>query len=98
MIGSCFGGPFIMKGRRSAVFIISGIVYLGSGLTLIRTIPTIILGRFLHGFASAIFSLIMAKSIFETVPENQRGVFGGLTNILICFSGLLCLFMGLLLP
>ena len=45
-IGSIFGGFFISKGRRLAAFFMSAFILVGVGLSLILTVPTIMIGRF----------------------------------------------------
>lgn len=98
MVGSLFGGGIIDKGRRRAILMISVLIYIGAGITLILTVPTIIIGRFICGIAAGILTMCNAKSIVETVPVKYNGVFGALTNILICYGGLIALSLGLALP
>jgi hypothetical protein len=97
-IGSIFGGFFIAKGRRLAIFYMSVFIYVGVGLTLIRTIPTIMVGRGLCGFAAGVFNMINAKCIFESVPAKYAGIMGCSTNINMVLFGLICSLLGMSLP
>jgi hypothetical protein len=47
LIGSCFGGGLIIGGRRRAIFMMNGLIYIGSSISLARTTPTILIGRFI---------------------------------------------------
>jgi len=97
-IGSIFGGFFIAKGRRLAIFYMSVFIYVGVGLTLIRRIPTIMIGRGLCGFAGGVFNMINAKCMFENVPEKYAGIMGCSTNIAILLFGLTCSLLGMSMP
>jgi MFS family permease len=97
-IGSIFGGHLIDKGRRNAIFWMNGLVILGAGLTLIRTIPTILIGRFLEGFAAGILNMCSMKSIVETVPVKYTGAFGAMTNIFLNIGAFFCSVLGMALP
>ena len=54
MIGSLFGGPLIVKGRRRAILNFSIVMCFGVGLTLIQTMPTMCIGRLITGFSGGI--------------------------------------------
>lgn len=98
MVGSLFGGPIINYGRRKSILWFSILIYIGAGITLIEHAIAIMVGRFICGIAAGIFNMCNAKAIVETVPVKYNGVFGALTNILICWGGLLALSLGLALP
>jgi MFS family permease len=46
-LGSIFGGPVINKGRRRSMLAMTIVMAVGTGLSLFRTIPTIMIGRFI---------------------------------------------------
>lgn len=98
MVGSIFGGGLITKGRRRAILLMNILIYIGASFTLVRTLATILIGRFICGFAAGIFQMCSIKSIFETVPEKHCGVFGSLTNIFLNFGGLFCVVLGMAVP
>lgn len=97
-IGSIFGGHLIDKGRRLAIFIMNALVIAGAALTLIRTVPTILIGRFMCGFAAGILNMCSMKSILETVPVKYSGAFGAMTNIFLNIGAMLCSVLGMALP
>jgi len=76
MMGSIFGGPIITYGRRQAIFIMFFIMPIGVGLTLIRTLPTMVIGRFITGAVSSVYQMCNIKAVQETVPTAYRGVYG----------------------
>jgi len=55
MVGSMFGGPVIVGGRRRAIFIMSAFMALGVGLTMIFNMWAIAIGRFITGCAGGIY-------------------------------------------
>jgi MFS family permease len=97
-ISSAIGGPLIVGGRRRMIIIMNSLVFLGAGLTLAQTTPTIIIGRFIYGFVAGILTMCTSKCIFETVPMRYAGIFGCLTNVFIHFTGFICLLLGNALP
>ena len=74
------------------------VIIVGTLLSLIRTIPTIIIGRFICGCASGVFNICMSKSISESVPASRASIFQPATNIGIRGAGVICLLLGLTLP
>lgn len=74
------------------------IVLLGVGISLILTLPTIFIGRFIIGFTGGVFNMITSKSIYESLNEKLNGVFGCLTNCAICLGGIIVSALGLSLP
>ena len=98
MLGSIFGGALIIKGRRRAIFIMNGFIFVGAGISLILTVPTIIIGRFICGLAAGVLNMVTMKSIFETVPVQYAGVFGSLTNIFLNVGLLLTVILGMAIP
>jgi MFS family permease len=98
LVGSISGGKFINGGRRRAIFIMSGLVFTGSGISLIKTIPTIIIGRFICGFTGGVFNMICSKSILESVNPKLNDILGTTTNLSICLSGIICALLGMSIP
>ena len=97
-IGSLIGGKIVALGRRKAILIMNAVIIVGTLITLIRTIPTIMIGRFICGCAAGVFNICMSKSICETVPASKSSLFEPMTNISINLAGVICLFLGLALP
>jgi MFS family permease len=89
MVGAIAGGPIITYGRRRGVFLISALMLIGVVLTLILTLPTMIIGRFITGFAGGVYQICGIKAVQETVPGNLIGIYGTSSQILLslgCFT------------
>jgi MFS family permease len=97
-IGSLFGGNIVALGRRKAILAMNAAIVIGTLITLILTIPTLMLGRFICGCAAGVFNICMAKSICESVPASRSSLFEPMTNISICVAGVISLLLGLALP
>ena len=97
-IGSLVGGKVVAYGRRRAILLMNVAIIIGTLITLILTIPTIMIGRFICGCAAGVFNICMSKSICESVPASRSSIFEPMTNISICVAGVICLFLGLALP
>jgi len=76
MVGAIAGGPIISAGRRRAIFIMAAATIIGVVLTLILTLPTMVVGRFITGFAGGVYQLCGIKAVLETVPGNLIGLYG----------------------
>ncbi len=97
-IGSIFASKIIGIGRRKAIILMNVIIVIGTGISLILTIPTLIIGRFISGFAAGVLTICVNTCIYETVPLTMASSFGAHTSIAIDFAGLFCLLLGLTLP
>jgi MFS family permease len=98
LIGCLFAGKLISYGRHRAIYYMNGLVLIGTSISLIRTIPTLLIGRFINGFSSGVLTTAMTKCIVETLPSQIAGMFGAATAISINFAGVICLILGLTLP
>lgn len=97
-IGSLCGGKVVAYGRRKSMYFMNAAIIIGTAITLILTVPTIMIGRFICGCASGVFNIIMFKSIFETIPASKLSIFEPMTNISICVAGVVALLLGITLP
>lgn len=97
-IGSLLGGKIVKFGRRRAILAMNAIIFIGTGISLILTIPTLLIGRFLCGCAAGVFNICTSKSIYETSPQSLSSLFEPMTNISINFAGVIALLLGLALP
>ena len=98
-LGSFLGGKAITLGRRKAAILTQSTALVGGCLTQILNVPTICIGRLLYGIAAGTASLIMAKSIVETVPGELSSQFGILTNAFIAVGIMNMFFLaGAVLP
>jgi len=69
--GSLLGGRFINNGRRRGALIMCAIALIGGLLQQFLTIPTLVIGRVMQGFAAGTLSIVMVKSIVETIPTQE---------------------------
>lgn len=60
--------------------------------------PTLIIGKFLHGVTLTVIHIAANKMINETVPVDQLGTFGSAVQVAINVGYVFCLGFGLLLP
>jgi len=98
LIGSVTAGSFIVFERHRAIILMDIFVLIGSGISLIQTIPTIFIGRFIYGYAAGVLTAAMTKCMCETVPLKLASFFGAFTAVSINAAGVICLLLGLTLP
>ena len=98
MFGSLLGGRLIIYGRRRATLLTQCMAVVGSLCTCFKNLPLICFGRFLLGCVGSCSTLIMGKSICETLPSHKIAQYGMLTNIFINGGLVLCFVLGLLIP
>jgi MFS family permease len=97
-IGSLVGGKAISTSRRKAIFVFEVVAIAGSLICQILSVTTLCLGRFICGISGGVLSVVMSKSIYESVPEELSGMYGTLTNVFIAFGIMLTTLTGLVLP
>ena len=98
MVGSLLGGRLIVYGRRRATLLTQCLAVIGSLCTCFKNLPLICLGRFALGCVGSCSTLIMGKSICETLPTHKIASYGMLTNIFINGGLAFCFALGLLIP
>ena len=97
-LGATYGGLIIGPGRKKA-FIRFNILGIMSCLIMqFVSVPTLILGKFLHGFTITVVHIAANKMISETVPVDQLGTFGSAIQIATNCGYTFVLGFGLLLP
>ena len=69
-LGAVTGGKLMKIGRRRAQFINIFVGLAGAGITMEFNLTTILIGRFLFGFSSGLFSSTVPRYIEETVPTS----------------------------
>ena len=70
VIGSLLAGVITKYGRRKALMYSNYIVFLSTALLMVLNIYTILVGRFLLGFAGGVFICASNLYISETVPST----------------------------
>ena len=98
MVGSLLGGRLIVYGRRRATLLTQCLAVIGSLCTCFKNLPLICFGRFALGCVGSCSTLIMGKSICETLPTHKIASYGMLTNIFINCGFAFCFALGLLIP
>ena len=101
MVGSAVGS-FIAKdlmayGRKRAILISNAIVIVAGMLTIIESIPCIVIGRLFQGLCGASMT-VLAKLIQETAPIQVRAQLGTLSNTMMSIGLILAFSLGLGLP
>jgi MFS family permease len=97
-VGSFIAGYSIIHGRVKAIIVWQVVALIGCGLTLVRTLPTICLGRFMIGLCAGCMNVAAAKCIDETVPSQLQSAFGATTNLVTMFACMLAMILGFILP
>jgi len=97
-VGSLTAGYSVGYGRKKAILCWNCIVILGCGLSLLRTMATICIGRFLIGLAAGLMNVACSKAIDETIPIEQQAFFGATTNMMINFGIMVAMALGFILP
>ena len=98
ILGSLLGGKLILIGRRRAFVMLQIMAVFGSIITCYKSLFLICFGRFIIGFVGSCSTLIMGKSIAETVPSSMVARYGLLTGIFIKIGFGLTFLVGLLVP
>lgn len=93
--GALFSGPFSYLGRWRCIMIANAILILGSLITFIESFTFLLVGRFIYGLSSGIFSVYCPKFISEVAPVEINGPAGGLTQLAITFGLMLAFLVGL---
>lgn len=97
-IGSLVAGNSIVYGRRKTLIFWETVAIFACALTLVRTLPTICVGRFVLGVSAGMLNVACGKSIDETMPLNLIGAFGAITNFGINFGITWIMLLGFMLP
>lgn len=97
-IGAIACGSFNSYGKKTAMHFTNLLVVIGAGISLIKSIPAIVIGRFLYGLAAGIFSVYVPAFINELAPVEMRGPLGSWTQILITVGIMISFFLGLPIP
>lgn len=85
LLGALTSGPFSSsRGRRLSMQITALFYLLGSVVvTSAKSVPVMIVGRFLEGVAAGASTVVVPLYISEVAPPSQRGFFGSFTQVSI---------------
>ena len=84
-IGAVCGGRLMKLGRRFGVLVAIPIGLSGITITMWRNFPCLMIGRFIFGFSTGLFSAICPRYIEEVIPAHLHA------NILPSFCTAQCL-------
>lgn len=96
-VGCLTAGYSLVYGRNRAIIIWEAIALIGCGLTLIRTLATIWIGRLLIGLTSSFNIVATAKCIDDTIPAHLNASFGAATNLMLNLALMVSMVLGFIL-
>lgn len=95
-VGSFFSSyGFKLLGRRKSCFVLDLLCIIGTGLTLIETLPCLLIGRLLCGMTVGVNSILVGLYIREICPLELSDVFGSFGNFTLNIGILVCFLLGL---
>ena len=98
-VGSIIAGiPAERWGKLRAMHVTNLILIVGCALSCYQSMAVILAGKFLFGFAAGAFSVFVPSFINELVPNEIKGTYGSLTQILITLGIFISYLFGLPLP
>ena len=98
LVGCLLAGQIMQYGRWRTLILTNCLCFLGVGIDMIRTVPTLIIGRLMFATGCGIGNTVVSKCIFESAPRELNGMLGNFTNILIVLGGQFTFLMMLILP
>jgi MFS family permease len=97
-VGCTLGGVIINMGRRKTILIFNLVSAISVVLSLVLSIPAILIGKLVFGVCAGILNTACPKYIDETVPIDLIGFYGTSTNIFVCLGIGAAQFIGSGLP
>lgn len=98
-LGSVVGGsigPYF--GVRNAILLSNLIGVAATGVKLVLTLPTILVGRFVSGFVYGIAVFCAGKSLNDTIPPEHMNLYGSFVNASFCAGIFLSNLLGMVVP
>ena len=98
ILGSFAAGFFVKSGRRKSIIYMSILCIAGIVPTMFLNVWSILVGKFIYGFAASV--IIVASSLYlnETVPVEKSATFDFTTNFGVILGITINLVVGLGLP
>jgi MFS family permease len=96
--GAFGAGPFTKFGKKNCIHVTNLFVIIGCGLQLIKSIGTVLAGRFIFGVSTGAFSVFVPSFINEITPTELKGPYGAITQLLITFGIFIANVLGTPLP
>lgn len=97
-IGATTAGKIVQRGRRQAHFIACTIGIIGCGLQMVQTVPTLLVGRTLYGYAGGILSVASNRMVDEYVPLKLFSTCSPVFAVALNVGTLIATFTALMLP
>ena len=101
-IGAAFGsftaGFLCNLGRRNALFIVNGVIIVGSVLTCIFSFWTLSFGRLFIGYGAGAFTVIAPLYVAETCPPEVGGALGAVNQLQVTIGIMIADFLGFIVP
>ena len=97
-IGAIFGGILMKIGRRKSLIIICFIGMTGNLITFNFNLTSLLIGRFIFGFATGLTSSIVPRIIEETIPSHIYDSLGVIFNLSQCCGTIVGMSLGQVLP
>ena len=96
--GSLLGHPLAKLGRKRSLIYSNIFIATGCGISLILSLPTICIGRFLLGVAAGLFTTLVPLFINEISPLKYSGPLGALRQAIQNVGVLVSYLLGLGVP
>ena len=99
IFGAILAGPFVAKyGRRSTMIYADILGIIGLILTVIATLPTILIGRLVSGFVGGVNTVVVPMYLVEMSPLALCGATGSLSIIVLEISAFVSLAVSFAVP
>lgn len=72
-VGSLLAGKVMGSGRRNCILTFNCFLFIGVLFTMVQSMFTLCLGRFMHGVAAGVLNLCMSVSMSESVTVAISG-------------------------
>lgn len=97
-MGAFYGGVIIGPGRKNAFIRFNILSIIACLIQQIVSVPTLVIGKFLHGFTITVVHISSSKMLNETVPVYMLGQYGAAVQVATNIGYMLVFGFGLLLP
>ena len=99
IVGALIGGQLVAKlGRRRTMQCSDVVGVLGSSLTLVASLPCMIVGRVISGIVGGINTVSVAMYLVEMSPVAMTGVTGSMSIIILEIMAFMSLVAGYIVP
>ena len=93
-VGNAMAGP----SRRNALLLNNLFVAAGCGVSLVKQMIAICVGRFVFGVSAGVFSVVVPLFIQEVSPVSMSGSLGAINQFMIIVGVMIAMLLGLGVP